>query len=312
MLQRVLASTLAIVASSALLAGPARADDQPPAPPADVNAQLAALNTDFRQWYADRRAEIMAGQPLILVVSNGGVTAIRGGQTAQYLVDLTAYTQVKSVLHAVLGYQGLMRSTIQAGATADWAKVTDLIGELQQAKALIPQTQIPTSLQSGVMGAYDTLIASAQRAVATSSITLEEERAALRSAKEGVYPAVLWIGRKHARDMRSVLQTVKRTVTDREWRRAVAVVTGPMTPRRDNLETAVTAKMLGPEKLGVRIFYSENLFSTSDALKYLGTVLGDSQFSQDMFDSSTRMWRDLFADVSREYVARDFYTALAQ
>lgn len=84
-----------------------------------------------------------------------------------------------------------------------------------------------------------------------------------------------------------------------------------MTARRDNLETAVTARVLGPEKLGSQIFYAEGVFSTSSALSYLSTVLGDAQFSQDMFDSSTRMWRDLFADTSRIYVGRDFYTALA-
>ena len=308
----ILISSVALVMSSALVAGPAHADTPPSSPAGDVNSQLGELNTDFRQWYADRRAQIMADQPLILVVNNGGVTAIRRGQTARYAVDLTAYTQVKSVLHAVLGYQSLMRSTIRAGAAADWTKVATLIGELQQARALIPQTLIPVHLQPGVIGAYDTLIASAQQALAGQSITLSQERAALGSAKEGIYPAVLWIGRAHARNMKSVLQTVKGSVPAQDWRRAVAVVTGPMTPRRDNLETAVTARMLGPEKLGVRIFYSENLFSTTDALNYLGTVIGDSQFSQDMFDSTTRMWRDLFADVSAEYVARDFYTALAQ
>jgi len=303
-------SIVLTLASTLLIGFPAtaHADD---AAVADVNAQLAGLNTDFRGWYADRRAEVMAEQPLILVVSNSGVTAIRNGQQAKYSVDLTAYTQVKSVLHAVLGFQGLMRSTVAAGQQPDWAEVEQLIGQLQDARALIPSTLIPEDLQPGVVGAYDTLIDTAQRALDRRWVTHRNVESALRSARDGVMPAVLWIGREHARNIRSVLQTAKRDATPEEWSRVVAVATGPMTPRRDNLETAVTAKVLGPQWLGSRIFYSENLFSTTDALNYLGTVLTDAQFSEDMFESSTRMWRDVFAPVSREYVADGFYTALA-
>lgn len=304
-IRRMVVATASLMLVSSLGA-PAFADEQ-----ADVNAELALLNSEFRQWYGARRAEILAAQPLILVVSNTGVTAIKRDGSATYAVDLTAYTQVKSILHAVLGYQGLMRSMIAAGPAADWTQVDALIASLREARSLIPATKLPIEHQTQVIAAYDTLITSAERARARESITLAQQRAALRSAEEDIYPSVLWVGRHHARNMKSVLQTVKRNVTPRAWERAVAVVTGPMTPRRNNLETAVTAKMLGPDKLGRRIFYSENLFTTRDALSYLGSVLGDSQFSKDMFDSWTRMWEDLFADVSSQYVARDFYTALA-
>jgi hypothetical protein len=297
-----------LLISSFLIAPSVRAEGEP----TDVNTQLSSLNDDFRGWYADRRTEILRRHPLILVVSNTGVTAIRPGQQASYLVDLTAYSQVKSVMHAVLGYQGLMRSTIAAGDSADWSKVERLVTQLKAARSLIPQTQIPDHLQPEVQAAIDKLIASGERAIDTRSITLVEVRRTLNQAREGVYPTVLWIGRKHAGDIKSVLQTVKRDVSTHEWQRAVAVVTGPMTPRRNNLETAVTARMLGADKLGRQIFYSENLFTTKDAVNYLGTVLGDAQFSRDMFNSATRMWRDLFSDVSRTYVARDFYTALAR
>lgn len=297
-----------VIVSTFGFTSPATADDTS----ADVNAQLAALNTDFRGWYADRRTQIMAGEPLILVVSNSGITAVRNTQQTPYPVDMTAYTQVKSMLHAVLGYQGLMRSTVAAGANPDWAKVGALVAQLDQAKALVPQTRIPSDLQPGVTAALSTLSASAQQAIDRHWVKDKQVQAALRTALEGLMPAVLWVGREHARDIKANLQTIKRTATKEEWNHVVAVATGPMTPRRDNLETAVTARVLGPELLGTRIFYAENLFSTSDALKYLGTVLGDSEFSVDMFDSATRMWRDLFAPVSEEYVANDFYTALSR
>lgn len=302
---RISVSALLAVASLGFM-GSAWASESP----AEVTAELADLNSEFREWYGAGRAELIEDLPLVLIVSNQGVIAIRQSSTANYQVDLTAYTQVKSVLHAALGFQGLMRTTLEAGESADWAEIEHLIQSLDQGRALIPSTELPSNLQVQVVGAYDRMIATAQKAVETRSVSSTEIRQTLQSVEELIYPSVLWIGQKHAKNIKSVLQTAKKDSTGNEWKQAVAVVTGPMTARRDNLETAVTARVLGPEKLGSRIFYAEGVFSTNGALSYLSTVLGDAQFSQDMFDSSTRMWRDLFSDTSRLYVESDFYTSL--
>ncbi len=304
---RLLAAS-SVVAAMWLSTGPAFADEAP----TDVNAELSQLNTDFRDWYATHRQELLASKPLVLVVSNQGVLAIRPDGAANYTVDLTAYTQVKSLLHAVLGFQGLMRTTAAAGPVADWSQVANLAGDLTAARDLIPLTDIPVDQQSDVVRAYSLMIDAANEAITMQAAPVDDIQSTLRRVRSLVYPTILWIGREHAGNMKSVLQTVKRDATEREWNRAIAVVTGPMTARRDNLETAVTARVLGPEKLGSRIFYAEGVFSASGALSYLSTVIGDAQFSEDMFDSSTRMWRDLFSDTSRDFVARDFYTALAQ
>lgn len=281
-------------------------------PDSDVDKELAVLNTDFEVWYDARRAEVMADQPLILVVSAGGVVAVRDDDSTTYPVDLTAYNQVKSLLHGLLGFQGIMRTTASAGAAADWANVKEFLGQLEQARALIPDTSMPSADKAQVGAAYDLLIATTKTALRDRTITAKTVRATLRDARPDVMPTVKWIGQRHARDLEAALLAAKADATTAEWRAVVAVVTGSMTPRRDNLETAVVAHLLGPELLGSRIFYSENLFGTSQALAYLGTVLGDSQFSVDMFESPTRMWRDLFAPVSHRWVDRDFYTALAR
>jgi len=310
---------ISLVVTSLAFAGGvavASADREAPSvaisPAAAVDDSLATLNREFRGWYADRRAEVLADQPLALVVSNSGVVAVRGDDSTAYSVDLTGYNQVKALTHGLLGYQGLMRVTAASGADANWTDVETFLGQLQQARALIAQTVLPSAERARARSAYDTLIRSVEGALAARSITVRQLRETLRTARPGIMPAVVWIGRHHAKDMEAALLSVRRDATDREWASVVAVVTGPMTARRDNLETAVAAKVLGPELLGSRIFYSENLFSVPQAMSYLGTVLGDSQFSVDTFDSPTRMWRDLFAPVSKEMVPRDFYTALAQ
>jgi hypothetical protein len=300
-------AAIAVVAATGLSTGPAFADEAP----TDVNAELSQLNTDFRGWYAAHRQALLASKPLVLVVSNQGVLAIRPDRTANYAVDLTAYTQVKSLLHAVLGFQGLMRTTAAAGSEADWSEVAALVADLSEARNLIPMTDIPTNQQSDVVRAYSLMIDAANEAMTAKTAAVDDIQSTLRGVRSLVYPTILWIGREHAGNIKSVLQTAKRDATEREWNRAIAVVTGPMTARRDNLETAVTARVLGPKKLGSRIFYAEGVFSPSGALSYLSTVIGDAQFSDDMFDSATRMWRDLFAETSRDFIAQDFYAALA-
>ena len=67
---------------------------------------------------------------------------------------------------------------------------------------------------------------------------------------------------------------------------------------------------MGKELLGERIFYAENINSVEGALGFLQTLVGDSQLSEAVFKDPTRMWRDLFAPVSRQYVSEDFYTEL--
>lgn len=277
-----------------------------------VDDSLAVLNTEFEGWYDARREEVMADQPLILVVSGGGVVAVRGDDSTTYPVDLTAYQQVKALMHGLLGFQGIMRTTAAARGAANWSDVADFLGQLRQTRALVPDTMLPASGKARVTSAYNTLISVTKSALDSRSMTVKTVRTTLREARPLMMPEVKWIGRQHARDVEAALLDAKADATKAEWQSVVAVATGPMTPRRDNLETAVVAHVLGKDLLGTRIFYSENLFSTSQALSYLNTVLGDSQFSVDMFASSTRMWRDLFAPVSHEWVRGDFYTALAR
>jgi len=108
------------------------------------------------------------------------------------------------------------------------------------------------------------------------------------------------------------LKKVQADASPQEWANVVAVVTGPMTPRRNNLETAIVASVLGKEHLGTRIFYSENIFSVDGALDYLQIVAGDQELSRDVFGDPQRMWEDLFAPVSRTLVEGDFYTELGK
>lgn len=167
---RISVGALLAVAACIGLMQPASASESP----AEVANELTELNSDFREWYGAGRTELIEDLPLVLVVSNQGVIAIRQSGTANYQVDLTAYTQVKSILHAALGFQGLMRTTLGAGESADWGEVEELIENLDRGRALIPGTELPSKLQGQVVKAYGQMIATAQKALATRSVSSKE------------------------------------------------------------------------------------------------------------------------------------------
>lgn len=172
-------------------------------------AVLETLNQEYRALYREGTQQVLDSLPLVLVVQNHTITAVRGEQRKLYPVPLQRYNEARAVVHAALGFQGLMAGQIRRQESGQ----------------------------------------------------------------------------------------------DAEWVRVDAFVT-------DNLETAATASSLGVDKLGRRIFYSENIFDVDGALAYLRTLVGDQALSEDAFGRPQRMWEDLFAPVSRELINTDFYTEL--
>ena len=278
--------------------------------PNSAATRLEALNTDFRSLYQERTRQVLENQPLVLVVQNSGITAIRGQQQQTYPVALTHYTEIKSISHAVLGFHGLMMQLVQAGDGAVWNRAEHFLANLEALHGTLTQTVLDTTEQQQVNLLLEALEQTTRHALATRQITPDVVKATLQSTRPVIDALVISAGQRHVLAMQKTLDQIKASVTAEEWAAAIAVVTGPMTPRRNNLETAVVASALGTANLGTRIFYAENIFSIDGALAYLQTVLGDRELSVHVFDDPYRMWQDLFSPVSRTLVDDSFYTEL--
>lgn len=304
------AATSAVLASATAPA-PAWARDTPPT----AAAELETLNDDFRALYRQRTRQVLEALPLVLVVQNHTITAVRGTQRRLYPVPLQRYNEARAIVHAALGFHGLMVSLAQqAEATnqGDWSRVQAFKANLEHTRRAIARSTLTPTEKRRAAQVLDILRDVSRQALEARTIDKDTIAATLRRTEPVLTALSESVGHAHADAMLAVLRKIQADAAEAEWDKVVAVVTGPMTPRRNNLETAVVAAALGERHLGTRIFYSENIFSVDGALGYLQALVGDRELSQHVFGAPHRMWEDLFAPVSRTLVERDFYIELGR
>jgi hypothetical protein len=297
-----------LVASGLLPDGAQARDTAPPTPVLDE------LNTNFRALLGAPTAEVLQALPLVLVVQNNTITAVRGNQRRLYPVPLQRYSDARSIMHAALGFHGLMNTLAHDDelTEADWSRVEALLRDIERTEHALTNTQLTRKEKQLAARALDTLAAACRRALETRVVTPAAVATTLRRSEPALSALSTSVGHAHAEALVTVLRQVQAHATPQEWKEVVAVVTGPMTPRRNNLETAAVASVLGKEQLGTRIFYSENIFDVDGALSFLQTLVGDRELSQAVFGTPHRMWEDLFAPVAGTLVEGDFYTELAK
>lgn len=300
-----------LLAAACLAAAPAPAWARDTTPTAA--AELETLNDDFRALYRQRTRQVLEALPLVLVVQNHTITAVRGTQRRLYPVPLQRYNEARAIVHAALGFHGLMGGLAHAGAPqADWSRVQAFMANLEHTRRAAALSTLAPAEKRQAAQVLDILRDASRQALEARTIDEDSIAATLRRTEPVLTALSESVGHAHADAMLAVLRNIQADAAEAEWDKVVVVVTGPMTPRRNNLETAVVAAALGEQHLGTRIFYSENIFSVDGALGYLQALMGDRELSQHVFGTPHRMWEDLFAPVSRTLVERDFYTELGR
>jgi hypothetical protein len=91
-----------------------------------------------------------------------------------------------------------------------------------------------------------------------------------------------------------------------EFEKAIAVITGPKTPREGNLQFQYFVYAFGAGSAGTRVLYMESIFDREAALGVLRTVLNDRVASQAFFGETYRLERDLMADGATVELMRRF------
>lgn len=278
-----------------------------------VSAELETLNGDFRALYRERTQQVLEALPLVLVVQNSTITAVRGTHHHLYPVPLQRYNEARAVVHAALGFHGLMGSLAQTDKdSAEWARLATFLLNLERTRLAAEHSTLTPDEKNQAAQLLERLRRASSEALSRRTLDENTIASTLRQTEPLLSALAASVGQAHADAMLAVLRRIQSAATEQEWQNVVAVVTGPSTPRRNNLETAIVASALGEQHLGTRIFYSENIFSVEGALAYLQTLVGDRELSQHVFGTPHRMWEDLFAPVSRKLVEKGFYTELAQ
>ena len=227
-------------------------------------------------------------------------------------MPLQRYNDARAVVHAALGFHGLMGSLAHTAypTDADWRRGTAFQSHLNSTRGAIRKSALSRQEKLQALQALDILEQAAHAILDAQQTDVSAIAATLRRVEPLLSSISHSVGRAHADAMLSVLHKIQADSTEKEWANVLVVVTGPSTPRRNNLETAIVAAVLGQENLGKRIFYAENIFSVDGALSHLQSLMGDRELSQLTFDRPYRMWEDLFAPVSKELIGTEFYTEL--
>jgi len=272
------------------------------------------MNQSFRSLYHLQNSQIDAEVSLIVVIRSETISVIEPNK----LTTPTTYTlapqieEIKSALHAILAFQGLMTVVATAPDEAVWAQVAQFHARLSKLDGMVLSSSADQVTRSATLSALRELQAGTRAALGQGAVTEKQVVDALHAARPHIMQAVNKIGEASLEQMIAVLRSIKEQVTTQVWDKAVLVVPGPATARLDNLAVMAGIQVLGQQELGRRIFYSEGVYDDKEIASYVQFLMRDKRFSSMLFDDPYRMWRDVFSDTSRQYIDRDFFTPLAQ
>lgn len=276
-----------------------------------VDQALNRMNDGFRKLYVEQTKAVMKDVPLILIVSGDGVTALSGQTRTIYPLPKVS-NEIKASLHSVLGFQGLMVKLSGTTDSTEWQKAKSLSKDLGELLSLIPQTDANSNIKQSTIEVVTQLKNATDTFIKQKKVSEEDIKTVLAKVRPSILLAAKGIGQEFAQSLKSLLISIQSKTSKSDWEKTIAVIPGPITARLNNLNAAVTASVMGPELLGKRIFYSENVFDEAGILSYVEILMRDKNLSIMVFGDPYRMWRDLLADTSETIIDTDFFIPLAK
>lgn len=264
------------------------------------------LNTAARESYAASRAlALKSDQPVFLVTDT--VTLIRGEDLGSLPYTPALYHELKSISHLPLGVYSASMGLLEHPKDKRWMdQLRMLLNQLNIAEADLPKasfTEQQRVRQQNILSvsrAYlDAILMRGN--VDIASINLYARTLAPLLLANAADAASVQI---EALDQ-AVIELSKK-LKPGELDKAIAVITGPKTPREGNLQFQYFVFAFGTGSAGTRVLYMESIFDREAALGVLRTVLNDRVASQAFFGETYRLERDLMADGATVELMRRF------
>jgi hypothetical protein len=264
------------------------------------------LNVAARESYAAARAlALKSDQPVFLVTDT--VTLIRGEDLGSLPYSPPLYHELKSISHLPLGVYSAAIGLIENPTEQRWIERLSVLrkqvdsAEVDLAKASFTESQ--RVRQQNILSLSRTYLDEILKSKSIATASVNQYARAL---------APLLLG--NAADAASVqidaLDHAVRELTKKlkpgEFEKAIAVITGPKTPREGNLQFQYFVYAFGPGTAGTRVLYMESIFDREAALGVLRTVLNDRMASQAFFGDTYRLERDMMADGATVELMRRF------
>ena len=264
------------------------------------------LNAAARESYAASRAlALKSDQPVFLVTDT--VTLIRGEDLGSQPYTPALYHDLKSISHLPLGAYSASIGLLENPTDKRWMdRLRMLLNQLNIAQADLPKASF-TDLQR----VRQENILSLSRAYLDAILMRENaDIASINLYSRTLAPLLLANAADAANVQIEALDQAVRELSKKlkpgEFEKAMAVITGPKTPREGNLQFQYFVFAFGAGSAGTRVLYMESIFDREAALGVLRTVLNDRVASQAFFGETYRLERDLMADGATVELMRRF------
>ena len=264
------------------------------------------LNAAARESYAASRAlALKSDQPVFLLTDT--VTLIRGEDLGSQPYKPALYHELKSISHLPLGAYSASLGLLENPTDKRWMdRLRMLLNQLNIAQADLPKASF-TDLQR----VRQENILSLSRAYLADILMRESaDIASINLYSRTLAPLLLANAADAANVQIEALDQAVRELSKKlkpgEFEKAMAVITGPKTPREGNLQFQYFVFAFGAGSAGTRVLYMESIFDREAALGVLKTVLNDRVASQAFFGETYRLERDLMADGATVELMRRF------
>ena len=264
------------------------------------------LNAVARESYGAARAlALKSDQPVFLVTDT--VTLIRGEDLGSLPYSPPLYHELKSISHLPLGVHSASIGLLESPTKQPWIeRLRTLVKNVDIAEADLAKASFTEAQR-----VRQQKILSLSRAYIDNVLSRENvDMASITRYSRALAPLLLANAADAANVQIEALDQAVRELSKKlkpgEFEKALAVITGPKTPREGNLQFQYFVYAFGPGSAGSRVLYMESIFDREAALGVLRTVLNDRVASQDFFGDTYRLERDLMADGATVELMRRF------
>ena len=264
------------------------------------------LNAAARESYAAVRAlALKSDQPVFLVTDT--VTLIRGEDLGSLPYSPPRYDALKSISHLPLGVYSASIGQIEHPTDQRWIeRLKTLLRQIDLAEVDLTKASFTEAQKVRQQN-----ILSLSRAYLDDILKRENiDSASVTRYARTLAPLLLANAADAANVQIDALDQAVRELSKKlkpgEFEKALAVITGPKTPREGNLQFQYFVYAFGPGSAGTRVLYMEGIVDREAALGVLRTVLNDRMASQAFFGETYRLERDLMADGATVELMRRF------
>lgn len=276
----------------------------------DTAEQNDALNVLMRGWYRSSAATTMKRYPLILVPSDGRVDVYREGQSTTVPVAMEETNNLKNYGHISLGLFGVLWPVVN-GETSEHAtsSIQEFIKAVQLYDANLPKLNLSTAQSAACAHLIDGSLELANRALSPglTAAVLREGLAALAPAASEILG---FAGDAYLRAYQDTADQSEMSVGTALYEQAVIIAAGSAPARRDSANLAVFVKHFGPDQIGNRIFYAENIYEATGARDLLGAILSDRALAEQMFGDPHALWQDALSATATKFVGDSYLPVL--